>query len=59
MWEGAAEVPVEVPYLMTDEEYNVDLSVVVPCYNEANRFPPNFTETYEASLGLLCVVVSR
>ena len=45
--EDSADVAVDVPYLLKDEDYKVDLSIVVPCYNETTRFPPTFKETYE------------
>eukprot|EP00826_Nyctotherus_ovalis_P013687 TRINITY_DN1373_c0_g1_i4.p2 TRINITY_DN1373_c0_g1~~TRINITY_DN1373_c0_g1_i4.p2 ORF type:complete len:166 (+),score=49.77 TRINITY_DN1373_c0_g1_i4:366-863(+) len=34
------------PYLLEFDECKVDLSIVVPCYNESKRFPRTFDETY-------------
>lgn len=28
-----------LPYLLDDNKYEVDLSIVVPAYNEVNRLP--------------------
>ena len=52
VWEGKDEVKVDIPYLMTDEDYGVDLTVVVPCYNEFKRFPENFEITYKVNFSL-------
>ena len=44
--EGDETVYLDAPYLLESDEYNVDLSIVVPCYNESKRFPITFNETY-------------
>ena len=45
--EGKNKVDIGMPYLLEFEECNVDLSIVVPCYNESKRFPITFDETYK------------
>jgi len=44
--EGNNEVDLNAPYLLEYDECKVDLSIVVPCYNETKRFPRTFDETY-------------
>lgn len=44
--EGKREVDLNVPYLLEYDECKVDLSIVIPCYNESKRFPRTFDETY-------------
>jgi len=50
IWEGQSEVKPETPYLLDGKEYDVDVSIVAPCYNEHSRLPPTFEETYKVSI---------
>ena len=42
----------DVPYLLEFDDCKVDLTIVVPCYNESKRFPITFDETYKYLEGL-------
>jgi len=47
VFENNLEREIDVPYLLKDEDYGVELSIVVPCYNETKRFPDTFKDTYK------------
>jgi len=40
------------PFLLDNKKYDIDLSIVVPAYNEVNRLPTMMDETLPVFLSL-------
>jgi hypothetical protein len=48
LYDNGKKIEVETPYLLnTDQSFDVDISIIVPAYNEENRLPTMMTETIE------------
>lgn len=50
--EGKHQSTPQQPLLFEHMQCDVDLTIVVPCYNESKRFPRTFDETYNYIAGL-------
>lgn len=47
LYEEGKLIQVEAPYLLDNQEYDIDLSLVVPAYNEEARLPTMMKETVD------------
>ena len=50
LFEKGKQIDIKVlPYLLDDNKYDVDLSIIVPAYNEEARLPTMLNETLPVS----------
>jgi len=52
LYENGKEIKVQTPYLLDSKSYDIDLSIVVPAYNEEARLPKMMKETIDVNLCL-------
>lgn len=45
IYENGKQVKVDIPYLLDNKAYDIDLSIVVPAFNEENRLPTMMKDT--------------
>ena len=45
LYENGKAIPHESPYLLSDKQFDIDLSIVVPSYNEDQRLPTMMKDT--------------
>ena len=50
MYENGNVVKIETPYLLNSQSHDIDLSIVVPAYNEESRLPVMMKDTLEVNI---------
>ena len=49
LYDNGKQITVDIPYLLDNKDYDIDVSIVVPSYNEQTRLPPMMKETLDVS----------
>lgn len=47
LYDDGKKVDIPTPYLLEQKNFDIDISIVVPAYNEEQRLPTMMTETLE------------